>query len=119
MSKNLIEYLYEFIESNKDFINDLKKHDSNALLYLKPIDYYIVNQPCGSNYYSYIKSFLLKHTYISCEQFMDIIDKNINELLELRNKLDAIPILIVTTADLIKSNSFYNLYFLNQLGKKD
>jgi hypothetical protein len=114
---NLISYLYEIIDENFDFINDLSAHDNNSTFSLTPIDDYIKRQPCATNYYTFIKKFLSNMTYVTCKEFIDIIDKNINDLIKLIDS-GAIPILILGHSQLVKSNSFYNLYFLNELRKK-
>ena len=116
---NLINNLYRLIDQNIDFIQDLKQHNNQSNVSLDSIDEYKEKQQCANTYYTFIKNFLSNITYVSCDKFISIIDKNINELIELIDKPNVIPILVVTNSTMGKSNFFYNLYFLNEMRKKN
>jgi hypothetical protein len=113
---NISDFCYKFIEENKDFL-DLKKYDMDYSQKLSDIDNFIKQQKCCKEYFNFVSSILKASIYVSCDDFINILNFNMEELI---NKyLDHEIILIMTQSSIAKSNIFYSLYFLYNLNKKN
>ena len=114
---NISDFCYEFLNQNLDFFDDLKKYDKDISIDTSNLEHYI---HCNNNYspfFSLMKQILEQVRYISCDEFINITNSNIDEICELIND-DYEPVLIMTDANINKSNFYYNFYLLYHLKKR-
>ena len=119
MDYNLSNDCYEFIEQNKLFF-DLKKYDIDHAINIDKINEYISHQTCSIEFFNFIKKLLESVKYISCDEIIQILNKNIEEICNFidNKEIKYIPILITTDSILTKSNVYFTLYFLYNLNIK-
>ena len=72
---NLSSFCYEFISVNNDDLNP-KKFDIDYSVNLSNLEKYISSQTCAKTYYRFLLSFLKSIKYISCDEFVQIYNKN-------------------------------------------
>lgn len=120
MTTNLKDFCYEFIEENRCFLENLKYYDTDHSINKNILNEYISKQTCSIKYYSLIQKMLESVKYISCDEIIKILNKNIDEICNLIDCKERkyIPILITTDSYLKKSNVYFTLYFLYNLKKK-
>ena len=114
---NISNFCYEIIKQNNSIFNNLKKYDIDHTQNIKNIETLVTSQKCCKEYYNFLKIMLESVKYISCDEFIRILDANITEIIKLITD-GYIPILIATSDSISKSNIFYSLYFLNKMNEK-
>ena len=118
----LSSYLYHLLDVNRDLIKiepqtvlDISMNNN-----FNPINFdkYILNNPCMTKYINFLKQIYPVENYICKTDIINIIDKNIDEIVSLINNQHYIPILIINDNLPSKSNFFYTLYLLKKLQEK-
>jgi hypothetical protein len=114
---NLNEICYKMIEENKELYGDLKQYDIDHSEQFEITEKFLSNQTCCNRYYNFLKEIFKNTKYISCDEIIDILDKNVDELISYISS-GYIPILITTVDSITKSNIFFSLYLLIKLESK-
>jgi hypothetical protein len=121
-TQSLSSYLYHLLDVNRDLIKiepqtvlDISMNNN-----FNPINFdkYILNNPCMTKYINFLKQIYPVENYICKNDIINIIDKNIDEIVSLINNQHYIPILIINDNLPSKSNFFYTLYLLKKLQEK-
>ena len=112
MIENLANYCYQLVDVNKDIL-DLKKYDRNHIFLMDNLNKYIASQPKFQKELNVLKTIYEQHNYISIDNIIDILDKNIIELNTIYKDYVHIVVLTENTYP-YKSNFFFYLYFLKR-----
>ncbi len=111
METQLVNFFYELVEKNKEFL-DLKKYDIDHSMNFDEFDEFIELNPHLKERLEIIKTFYSHTLYVSCQDFIDILNKNIDEIVSDYN--DFYHILVVPqNLNSQKSNFYFILYFLH------
>lgn len=110
---NLLDYCYKFIEENKDLIHLNYKDDDK--INTDNIQNYADSQEGSKKFMLLIKKLYEQVTYISSNEFINIIDKNIDEIKEYIDKENYEPIILLPNDGMNRSFSFFTLYLLKRL----
>lgn len=106
---------YKLITENKHLF-DLKLYDQDHSMDIELIQKYIQDQPCSKEYNKLLLELTKNIRYISCQEFIEIYDKNLLEIIELIQS-GLIPIIILPDYIINKSFFFLTLYLLFNLQK--
>ena len=116
-SSEMALYCYKIINLNEENL-DLSKYPDDSALLLNNIDKYNKIQNCSANYMNVLKDIYSKYVYISKSSIIYTLNENCNEIIELVETMNYVPVVIMTNEIVDKSNIFFTLYFLNQYKKK-
>jgi hypothetical protein len=111
----LSQICYDFIDGNPG-IFELNQYDIDHTLDRAILESYTAQQTCSNKYFDLLKYIYEQSTYISCQQFIEIYEANIDEIIELsagRTLVVFFPI-----KEFNKSYFFFTLYFLHRLREK-
>ncbi len=114
--KSIKDLCYQLVEENKDLFN-LKQFDVDNSQNLELINEFVTAQTCCKKYFSLVKEMLELVRYISCDEFLEIFNNNLNQLIDLINS-GYQPVIITTRDSISKSNIYYCLYLLYMLQQK-
>ena len=117
MDNNLASFCYDFIKQNENIVSDLKQYDIEVSPNFDDIKNFISQRTCCNKYYNFIQEMITSIQYVSCDDIIEILKNNINEIVELV-KQGYIPVLITTDDSISKSNGFFSLYTLYKLKQK-
>jgi hypothetical protein len=103
--------VYDFIENNKNILN-LVNYSKDTNIDMNIINEHQIKQECSIKYLNFIKKILENVKVFEYNEIMQILRNNIIYLNELITRENYIPILIMTSSALEKSNIYFSLLFL-------
>jgi hypothetical protein len=118
MANNLAKFCYDFIKQNEKIIYNLEQYNLNVSPDFDNIKNFILNRTCCNKYYNFIEEMLKNIQYVSCDEIINILENNINNIINYVSQTNCIPILITTLDSIGKSNCFFSLYTLYKLKEK-
>ena len=116
--ENIANICYKLIKENNNLFLNLKDYDKDYSQNKEKIKKFVESRVCCNKYYNFIKLMLETTQYISCDEFISIIDHNLRGIKDIIRNNKYYPILITTKSEFTKSNIFYALYFLARLNNK-